>query len=63
MLLHDGTYGTEMIETIARYGRGLPANMLPVSMHAMGRAGHDAMVAAVALGYHQVFVLLNPSRT
>ncbi len=62
LLLHDGTYGTEMIETIARYGRGLPANMLPVSMHAMGRAGHDAMVAAVALGYHQVFVLLNPTK-
>ena len=58
LLLHDGTYGTEMIETIARYGRGLPANMLPVSMHSIGRAGHDAMVAAVALGYHQVFVLL-----
>ena len=62
LLLHDGTYGTEMIETIARYGRGLPANMLPVSMHSMGRAGHDAMVAAVALGCHQVFVLLNPSK-
>ena len=62
LLLHDGTYGIEMIETIARYGRGLPANMLPVSMHAMGRAGHDAMVAAVALGCHQVFVLLNPSK-
>ena len=62
LLLHDGTYGIEMIETIARYGRGLPANMLPVSMHAMGRAGHDAMVAAVALGCHQVFLLLNPSK-
>ena len=61
LLLHDGTYGAEMIETIARYGRGLPANMLPVSMHAMGRAGHDVMVASIALGYHQVFVLLNPT--
>jgi ferredoxin len=31
-------------------------------MHAVGRAGHDAMVAAIALGYHQIFVLLNPAR-
>ena len=63
LLLHDGIYGKEMIETIARYGSGLPANTLPVSMHAMGRAGHDVMVAAVALGYHQVFVLLNPTKS
>jgi hypothetical protein len=47
-----------MIETIARFGRGLPASLLPVSMHAMGRAGHDIMVAAIALGYQQIFVLL-----
>ena len=62
LLLHDDSYGGEMIETIARFGRGLPANLLPVSMHAMGRAGHDVMVAAIALGYQQVFVLLNPAK-
>jgi len=62
LLLHDDSYGAEMIETIARFGRGLPANLLPVSMHAMGRAGHDVMVAAIALGYQQVFVLLNPAK-
>lgn len=62
LLLHDDSYGAEMIETIARFGRGLPASLLPVSMHAMGRAGHDIMVAAIALGYQQVFVLLNPAK-
>ena len=62
LLLHDKTYGAEMVETIARYGRGLPANMLPISMHAVGRAGHDLMIAAIALGYDQVFVLLNPGK-
>ena len=33
LLLHDTNYGLELIEIIARYGRGLPANVLPVSMH------------------------------
>ena len=46
LLLHDDSYGAEMIETIARFGRGLPASMLPVSMHAMGRAGHDIMAVS-----------------
>ena len=63
LLLHDDTYGTEMIQTIARFGPGLPASLMPISMHAMGRAGHDTMIAAIALGYHQVFVLLNPSKS
>ncbi len=62
LLLYDQVYGSEMIEMIARFGDGLPANLLPVSMHALGRAGHDIMIAAIALGYNQVFVLLNPAK-
>ncbi|MEC8768489.1 MAG: 4Fe-4S binding protein, partial [Pseudomonadota bacterium] len=62
LLLHDTNYGLELIEIIARYGRGLPANVLPVSMHSIGRAGHDLMVGAIALGYQQVFILLNPNK-
>ena len=63
LLLHDDSYGQEVIAMMARYGRGLPAHVLPVAMHAMGRAGHDLMVGAIALGYQQVFVLLNPNKT
>ena len=62
LLLHDSSYGLELIEVIARYGRGLPAHVLPVSMHAIGRAGHDLIVGAIALGYEQVFILLNPNK-
>ena len=62
LLLHDASYGLELIEIMARYGRGLPANVLPVSMHSTGRAGHDLIVGAMALGYQQVFVLLNPKK-
>ena len=63
LLLHDTNYGLELIEIIARYGRGLPAHVLPISMHSVGRAGHDLMIGAVALGYQQVFILLNPNKT
>ena len=63
LLLHDEDYGLEVIEMMARYGRGLPSNVIPVSMHAMGRAGHDLMISIIALGYHQVFVLLNPAKS
>ncbi len=62
LLLHDASYGLELIEVMARYGRGLPAHVLPVSMHAVGRAGHDLIVGAIALGYEQVFILLNPNK-
>jgi len=62
LLLHDDTYGRDMISMIARYGCGLPADLLPVSMHATGRAGHDMMVAAIALGYEQVMLLLDPHK-
>jgi len=63
LLLHDDSYGREAIDMMARYGRGLPSHVIPVSMHAMGRAGHDLMVGAVALGYQQLFVLLNPAKS
>ena len=62
LLLHDASYGLELIEVMARCGRGLPAHVLPVSMHAIGRAGHDLIVGAIALGYEQVFILLNPNK-
>ena len=62
LLLHDANYGVELIEIIARHGRGLPTNVLPVSMHSIGRAGHDLIVGAIALGYQQVFILLNPNK-
>jgi ferredoxin len=63
LLIHDNGYGLEMIETLARFGRGLPATILPISVHAVGRSGHDMMVAAIALGYKQVVLLLNPAKS
>ena len=62
LLIHDNGYGLEMIEALARFGRGLPASLLPLGVHAVGRSGHDVMVAAIALGYEQVIILQNPNK-
>ena len=63
LLLHDESFGVEAIEMMARYGRGLPAHVLPLALHDIGRAGHDMMVGAIALGCNQVFILADPRKT
>ena len=62
LLLTDEGYGTEMIEMIARFGPGLPATMLPMTMHSVGRVGHDILVTAIAQGFEQVAILTNPAK-
>ena len=62
LLLADGGHGSSMIDMIARFGPGLPADMLPMTMHSAGRVGHDLLVTAVAQGYEQVIILANPNK-
>jgi len=62
LLIHDESFGAEAIEMMSRYGRGLPANLLPLAIHDVGRVGHDLMVGAIALGFHQIFILSNPNK-
>ena len=54
LLLADDSHGAQVIEMIARFGSGLPSDMLPMTMHSVGRVGHDLLVTAVAQGYEQV---------
>ena len=62
LLLHDGQWGGEMIDMLARYGRGLPAALIPYEMHSVGRVGHDLLAGAVTLGFERVFVLMDPRK-
>ena len=50
ILFHDGQHGAEMIETLARYGDGLPANVLPVQLNEMTQVGLEAVAGAFAYG-------------
>ena len=60
LLLHDEKHGREMIDAIARFGRGLPANVLPMSLNSVHLAGHDQLAALLALGLERIVLLVPP---
>ncbi len=60
LLVHDETHGREMIALSARYGRGLPADVLPLDLPSVAMFGHAEMLAALAVGFVAVDVLLSP---
>jgi len=62
LLFHDGSRGGELIAAMARFGRGLPVNVLPVSLHAATELGHDSLAAAFVAGAEQIVVLADPER-
>ena len=60
LLVHDRDFGAEMISLAARYGRGLPADVIPLEVEALAGFGHAEMLAALAVGFAQVDMLLHP---
>jgi ferredoxin len=58
LLFHDGEHGAAIIEALARYGDGLPANVLPVQLNEMTQVGLEAMAAAFAYGACAVRMLI-----
>ena len=60
LLVHDQDFGAAMISLAARYGRGLPADVIPLEVEALAGFGHAEMLAALAVGFAQVDILLNP---
>ncbi|MEX0287265.1 MAG: 4Fe-4S binding protein [Paracoccaceae bacterium] len=59
LLAHDA-HGGEMIRLSARHGRGLPADVIPLEMSAIGAFGHAEAVAALAAGFAHVTILPGP---
>ncbi|MCY0093665.1 4Fe-4S dicluster domain-containing protein [Hoeflea ulvae] len=62
LLLHDAGHGSPLIGAMARFGRGLPARVIPLEMHATSGVGHDLMSAALAAGFRQIVVLGDPHK-
>ena len=62
LLVHDLGFGEEMLAMMARFGRGLPAHVLPFSVNRVTQAGLDLIVAALAYGAGRVLFLLRPDR-
>ena len=59
LLVHDA-HGAEMIRLSARHGRGLPLDVIPLEMSAIGAFGHAEAVAALAAGFASVTMLPGP---
>jgi ferredoxin len=60
LLVHDA-HGAEMIRLAARYGRGLPAHVIPLEINALAMFGHAEILAALACGFASVDILLAPN--
>ncbi len=60
VLFHDEKHGRPLISAMARYGRGLPANVLPISCYSVLELGHDLLAAALVLGAEHVAILVPP---
>lgn len=58
VLFHDGEHGNDLIDALARYGPGLPANVLPICVNAVTQIGLEALAAAFAYGAAAVRLLV-----
>ena len=52
----------ETIEASARFGRGLPATVLPVAVNEATQLNAEGLISAIALGAHRTVVLVHPSK-
>lgn len=57
ILLHDEAHGTDLINAAARFGRGLPAHVIPLPINEPTQIGPEIMAAALAWGAGGVRVL------
>ena len=58
VLFHDSPHGSALIDTLARHGDGLPANVLPFAVNEVTQVGLEAVVASFAYGAAGVRFLL-----
>ncbi|MEP2028631.1 MAG: 4Fe-4S binding protein [Paracoccaceae bacterium] len=59
LLVHDDNYGLELITLAARFGRGLPADVIPFEVSALAGFGHAEMLAALGAGFSTVDLILS----
>ena len=62
LLVHDQAHGDDMIGAMARFGKGLPVNVLPFAVNEVTLTGHDFFASALAAGAQQVVLLCDPKR-
>jgi ferredoxin len=60
LLVHNEGHGREMIALSARFGRGLPADVIPFEISALASFGHAEILAALGVGFAGLDVLVSP---
>src|SRR6267154_708457 len=58
VLVHDDAHGAPLIDALARFGDGLPANVLPLGVNEVTQVGLEAVAAAFAYGASALRFLL-----
>ncbi|MEA2938598.1 MAG: hypothetical protein QOC56_2102 [Alphaproteobacteria bacterium] len=58
VLIHDDAHGAPLIDALARFGNGLPANVLPLAVNEVTQVGLEAVAAAFAYGACALRLLL-----
>ncbi len=57
LFVHESNHGGELIAAMARFGDGLAANVLPLSVHSITQVGHDGLSAFFTSGAQSVVLL------
>ncbi|CAA7626304.1 4Fe-4S binding protein [Magnetospirillum sp. SS-4] len=60
LLIHQSGHGEDLIAALARFGAGLPAAALPLTVPAVAALGPDLLLAALAKGAGRVLLLADP---
>ena len=61
LLVHTAGHGSEMISLAARFGRGLPANCIPLELESVSGFGHAELLGSIGAGFAGVDILISPS--
>ncbi|MGB0683667.1 MAG: 4Fe-4S dicluster domain-containing protein [Magnetovibrionaceae bacterium] len=62
ILVHDLTEGEAAIDMMARFGRGLPANVIPFAVNEVTQVGLDFLAGCFAYGAQRIDFLVNPAK-
>ena len=57
LLLHNSSDGRQLVASLGRRGKGLPANVIPLETFHIASLGMDVMLGAIALGASNLLVL------
>lgn len=59
-LFHDAGFGGDLIRMSARFGKGLPGNVIPFDVTNIESIGHAEMLAALGVGFSSIKILISP---